>query len=245
MTETTENTAGTALSQVAPGALARLQDGKPWTVADLADILAAPVPAPADKMPIPEPAKTVTIGDKLRKALNALPNVFGSVQPSERRSLDPAEIAKITEEYQEIETVKGQLGKRQEAIKESMRIHQDFQAEAEGAAGTRILSGAAAGHVLAATPGKPFETPVEGFEDAWQQRYVKGSTSQDLGILKELFDSGKITRAEYLSFTSEVRVLDEERIRAAIKKNPARSLEILGAITRRSAPSASLYAPKK
>jgi hypothetical protein len=42
-----------------------------------------------------------------------------------------------------------------------------------------------------------------------------------------------------------VRVLDDLKIQGFIRKNPARGLSILRAITTREAPSGSLYAPKK
>lgn len=245
MTQNEANAGTAALTQVAPGALARLQDAKPWTVADLADILAAPAAQVPEKQPLPEPVPPVTITDKLRKALRALPVCFGSVQPTERRRLEAAELTRITQEYQTIEAIKAQLAKRQDAIKEAVRIHQDFQAEDEGRTAIRVSGGVADGHYLAATPGAPFETAVDGMEDTWQQRYVKGSTSQEAKLLEELAAAGTISRAEYLGFTREVRVLDEERISTFIRKSPARGLAILASITKRNAPGASLYPPKK
>jgi hypothetical protein len=246
MTATTENLAGTALAQqVAPGALARLQDAKPWTVADLADIIAAPARQVSEDEALPQPAAPVNFTDKLRAALRKLPQVFGSVQPTERRRLEEAEIVRMTDEYNAIETVKAQMAKRQEAIKEAMRIHQDFLAADAGRTSIRIADGVARGHYLAATPGEPFEVAVAGYEDSWSQRYVKGGTSQSLTLLTELLDTEEISREEFNAFTHAVRELDEAKIAAYIRKNPKRGLQILTAITRRSAPGASLYAPKK
>ncbi len=154
---------------------------------------------------------------------------------------------RLTEEIIAIDELSKQLGSRKKAIQEYVRTHMDFAAEEQGLAPLcdRVADGVAKGHYLVASPGTPFEVPVEGYADAWQQRYVKGEVTQDLATLTELRDAGKITQAEFNACTREVRVLDEDKIKGLIKKNPRRGLAILAAITRRSAPGASLYAPKK
>jgi hypothetical protein len=245
MTETIENTTGTALAQVAPGALARAKGSEPWTVADLAEILAAPAAELPEADPFPAPAKPVNFTTTLRSALRNLPKTFGLVSPAERRRLGTEELAQLTAEIITIDTVSTQLGTRKTAIQEIVRTHMDFVAEAEGVAGDRVADGVAKGHYLAAKPSEPFEIPVDGYADCWQQRFVKGKTSQDKTILDGLVEAGTISREEMLGFTREVRTLDDAKIAAFIRKNPARGLQILAAITTRSAPSASLYPPKK
>lgn len=244
MTEQTETATGTALAQVADGVLARVQGNQPFTVSELADLMARPPARLPQGNPLPGPAPQVNFTDKLRRALKGLPAVFGVVMPTERRKLESAELVRLTEEIITIDVLLDELTQRREAIKEVVRIHQDFEAEAEGIT-ERVAEGAAKGHYLAGQPGKPFKTAVEGYADPWQQRYVKGGTSQQLSLLQELLDAGTITQAEFNGFTRAVRVLDEDKIRAAIRQRPRRSLQILSAITRRSAPGASLYAPKK
>jgi hypothetical protein len=247
MTETNETHAGTALAQVAPGALARVKDAKPWTVADLADILAGPARELPGDAPFPAPPTPVKFTDALRGALRSLPTVFGKVTPTERRKLEAAEITSLTNEINAIDEVAAQLAARRKAIQEAVRTHQDFKAEDQGLTPrcNRIADGVAKGHYLIADPGDPYETAVDGYADAWQQRYVKGKTSQSQDLLDALAAEGKITRQEYLACTRETRNLDEDKIKVLIRKNPQRGLEILAAITTRSAPGASLYAPKK
>lgn len=245
MTETTQAPAGTALAQVAEGVLARVQDGKPFTVAELAELMARP----AQKLPkdaeFPAPPAPVRFTDALRRALRALPEVFGKVSPTERRKLEAAEVKALTDEIAAIDGAFSELESRREAIKELIRTHQDYQASEMGVAGERIASGTAKGHYLSAKPGEPFTTPVEGYGDCWQQRYVKGKSSQRMTTLEALLADGKITRAEYLGFTSARRDLDEMKIAEYVRRHPARGLEILAAITVQGAPSASLYPPKK
>ncbi len=247
MTASTDTTGTAELAQVASGVLARLRDAKPWTVAEMADLVSAPAPELPEAEPFPAPAEPVTFTDRLRSALRSLPTLFGKVAPTERRKLEAAELVRLTEEIIAIDELSKQLGSRKKAIQEYVRTHMDFAAEEQGLAPLcdRVADGVAKGHYLVASPGTPFEVPVEGYADAWQQRYVKGEVTQDLATLTELRDAGKITQAEFNACTREVRVLDEDKIKGLIKKNPRRGLAILAAITRRSAPGASLYAPKK
>jgi hypothetical protein len=243
-----ESPAGTALAQVAPGVIARVRDEKPFTVTELADLLAAPAPVLPEAEEFPAPPKPVKVTEALRKGLRALPSVFGIVAPAERRRLDDAEVAALTVEINAIDAVASELGARKTAIQEYMRTHMDFAARDDGTLTSdtqRIASGVAKGHYLLGKPEDPYEVEVQGYGDPWQQRYVKGKTSQDQSLLDELVAADHVSRPEYLALTREARLLDEDKIKAFIKRNPARGLAILAAMTRRSAPSASVYAPKK
>jgi hypothetical protein len=238
-------TTGTAVEQVAPGALALAQSGQQINIAELADKLLAPAPlAPLDS-PFPNPPKPRAVSDKLRTALRSVAAVFGGVQPTERRKLEAAEVKSLTDEATVITAITKPLGERLKDIQAVMRMQVDFLAEEQGLGNERIAGGVSEGHWLAATPGSPFEVRVEGYEDAWQQRYVKGGTDTSLKALEGLQESGEVTRKEYLAMTAEVRVLDETKMAAFIHKNPQRGLEILKKISTRGTPSASLYAPKK
>lgn len=248
MTATTATTTGTELAQVAPGVLSLVKGHEQWTVADLADKLAAPVKELPVTEPFPKLPKPVTFANTLKAALHSLPKVFGKFTPTERRKLESAELSALTEEALAISAAAKPMAERLKAIQEIVRHHMDFVAEDRGLAGKdtkRVASGVAKGHYLVAAPEKPFEVGVEGYEGVWQQRYTSGGTAQDQTILEKLEAEGTITRKEYLDFTSEVRVLNQEKIAAAIRRNPERALQILAAITTRSAPGASLYAPKK
>jgi len=242
----TENeTTGTAVEQIAPGALALAQSGQQLSIADLADKLLSPPPLAPLNSPFPQPPAPKAVTDRLRSSLRAVAAAFGGVQPTERRKLEAAEVKSLTDEAAIITAITKPLGARLKDIQEIIRMHGDFVAEDRGMASERISGGVGEGHWLAATPGSPFEIPVDGYEDPWQQRYVKGGTETSLRVLGELVDSGEVTRKEYLAMTAEVRVLDETKMASFIHKNPQRGLEILKKISTKGAPSASLYAPKK
>jgi len=248
MTDTESGTAaGTAVEQVALGALALVKSGDPWTLGALSKILAGPIPETAPDVPLPEAAPAASLTDKFKAALKKLPSVFASVMPTEPRKLEEAELTRITDEYLTLEAVADEIVKRQEAIKETIRHHQDAVALENGKArdSDRIADGAARGHLLAAGPGEPFKTPVKGFSDPWRQQRTSGAVTISEADLYRMFDEMQITRAEFLACTRQVRKFDEMCMSAFIRKDPQRGLEILRSITKTSAPGASLYSPKK
>lgn len=246
--ETAQGTnSGATLEPVAPGALARVTGDKPWTIGDLADLLAGPAPEFAGAAALPAAPAKVKLTEVLRRALRALPDLFGVVTPDEARALDRDEIRALTDEANAISTVMGELSARKEAIKESIRNHQDAQAEAAGLpdGAVRVADGSARGHWLMAEPGKPFETAVDGYTDCWQQRFVSGKVSVSGHVIDDLYGAGEIDRATYLACTSERRAYDPDKMQAFIRKDPVLGLSVLARMTTRSAPSASVNAPKK
>jgi hypothetical protein len=232
--------------QVAPGAIALASGATPWTILDLVEKLNPPVPVlPADE-PAPKPAKIVTVSDTLKRALRAIPAAFGSVQPTESRKLEAAELKALTDEAVAIREVTTPLGERLKAISEVIRHHMDHcPQDAENY--ERIARGEAKGHLLLAAPGEPYEVAVEGYDDAWQQRYIAGKPSVVGAEVDSLYKDGTITREEFLSCTSveAARFYDEHKLARFIKRNPERGLQILAMITHRAPATASVYAPKK
>jgi hypothetical protein len=245
---TDDRTAGTAeLEQVAPGsqAYALVADpSKKWTLDDLLEMLAGAAAQPRE-VPAPAAAEEVTITDELREALRQLPEVFGGVVPTEPRKLEQAELARITRERAAIARVVTALGKRDKSIDETVRNHMDAEAREQGITEPVVSEGVAKGHVLAAQKGVPFSVAVPGFEDGWQQRLVKGRSEMQFALLADLLLAGTITRAEYLAVTTEVRVIDEDKVRKMVRKAPKRFLAIVRAATVRKPDTASLVPPKK
>jgi hypothetical protein len=244
MTETDARTAGTDLEQVAPGSLAYVtatDPSKKWDLAKLAGMLGGDA-VPPEVAPQPKPTEPVRITPELKAALRRLPEVFGSVAPTEARRLEAAEVKRLTDERTVINQVVTALGSRDKDIDEAMRSHMDALA-AEGS--PVIAEGVAKGHRLLASEREPFEVPVEGYEDAWQQRKVRGKAEMSLGLLADLLVAGTITKEEFMALTAQVRVLDEDKIKRAVRKSPARVLSILRAITVRKGDTAQLVPPKK
>jgi hypothetical protein len=247
MTETTEQVAGTAVEQVAPGsaAYALVSDpSKKWALTALLEALDG-APEKTKEIKAPAAPEVIEVKDELRTALRVLAQAFGSVQPTEPRKLEQAEVVKITTEMDAINTALGLIGKRAKAIDEAMRNHMDAIAREQGITGPVVTTGVSAGHILAAKAGEPFEVPVEGFADPWQQRLVKGKSELSEALVADMLASGTITKAEFNSLTIPVRVLDESAIKTAIRRSPARVLGILKAATVRKPDTASLYSPKK
>lgn len=247
--ETAEGTtAGTELAAVAPGAIARVKSGRPFTVFDLADLLAGPARRFQKEDALPGPAPRVEFTAVLRNALKALPDLFGQVMPDKARLLDRHEVKALTDEMNAITVIEEQLKQRKEAIKATMRNHQDFQGQEDGTASgsVRIAEGVAKGHLLLGRAGQPYETPVDGYADCWQQKMVRGKVEVDGSGIFDLFKAGLVEHEEMLAFTRVAgRVYDEDKAQAFIRKNPERGLKILAALTVRLAPSASLVSPKK
>lgn len=220
-----------------------VRGGAPFTVADLAARLAAPA-APAEVTPakLPKPSR---LPDTAQAALDALPEVFNSFNLPEVRLLTSDERRRLTEEAVRIAEIAKPLADRLEAIKAMIEVHID-QTAPEGT--PLIATGKHKGHALVATEGEPHEIRVPGFEDAWRQQYTKGATQPRMEKLLDLLAGHKITRDEYLAFTSvpEVpRQLDEDKIRKLIARSPERALEILAAISVTAPPTASIVSPKK
>jgi hypothetical protein len=250
MTAQAETAEGTSaeLAPVAPGAIDRVKGDKPWSMLDLAEILARPAAqfgGEADKLPVPAPKVKFT--DKLRQALKSLPDLFGQVMPDEVRVLDRHELKAITEEAVALALIEKEAKARLDNIRKVIRNHQDKAAEAAGLPeGTqRVSEGVAKGHWLLAAEGEPHKTPVDGYADPWQQQKVSGKVTVDYSVLGDLARDGEVTRAEFLALTREVRAFDEAKAQDFIRKNPGRGLAILARMTRRSAPSATLVSPKK
>lgn len=202
-----------------------LADAKVVSLTDLAQrMIDEPVITSGN---FPDLAPKVEITAEDGAALVALPEVFGKVQPTERREVTVAEANLLMREAQVIKTITDLLEGREEAIKTIVRHHLDIQAEAAGAAGpdtprTPVGNYAVPGSLPAPETGQQFNRIL-----------TKGRTSIDSARLKELFQAGAISREEYLSFTREERVFDEMKAREAIKKNN-NLLGLLARITTRS-----------
>jgi hypothetical protein len=252
MTTTAEQHAA-EIEPVIAGAIRLLSDKPGITVADLAAAVVPPREAdpavpPAD---FPKLPKSIVLTETLKEALRKLPKIFGSVDIATRRTLTQDERTRLTEEAEVVRQLVTALTARKEAISEIMRVHMDVQAEIDHYAASRLAVAPGAryaalatprdqnGHYLLATSGNPHQVQVGA--RAWSQEYSSGSAEPKGAELEALHAAGAITRPEYLALTREVRNLDTEKMSAFIRRNPARGLEILRKITRRSDPKSAMY----
>lgn len=176
--------------------------------------------APFDEpKPLKAPA-SVSMTDGLVAALTVLPAVFAKRQVTEIRQLTSEELEALGEEQLTIDAIMRPLKARFEVIKENVRHHLDQR----GAAGDRVTSETevdANGHYVFARPQQPDILAIPGTGKVWSNQYSSGSVQIDGGKLLDMYESGAITREQYLAFTKEVRVFDETKAFASMAKDPS------------------------
>lgn len=201
-------------------AAAQIASGK----ATLADVFAAihgvnrdnEVAAVGQRTPPPVPALTE---DQIT-AIKRLPEVYGQVTPTTDRALNKTEAQRIVEERKTIDEVLTVLKKRkEESIRETLANHLDHLLIASTTEEERDLYGTdAKGHFQIKQ-----EVPVEGTDQKIQKTISDPKPHLSMAKVQEAHEAGLIDRPTYLAITKKPevpRVLDEERLVKAIKKDP-------------------------
>lgn len=201
-------------------------------------ILKALVEDPTEVVGLPKPPKKIELSDEAHHALQILPAVFGRVQPEVVRPLTDVEQKEIGEEALTLEAILNDLKARQEAIKETIRHHLDHTAITSGRVtpDTPIDKN---GHYVLGELKNPARLPIPGTNREWSSEYRSGKVTLSFDELLRLYEVGEIDRATFLAFTKEVRVLDEEKVYKAVRKQPG-LLGVLKKITKRGLPGSAL-----
>lgn len=207
------------------------------------DILKALVDSPTEQVAIPRAPKKVELTDEAHRALAVLPAVFGRVQPESARVLTEQEQEALGEEALVLEAILDSLVSRKEAIKEAVRNHLDKAAEEEGDVSADTPKDKN-GHYVLGRPRNPWTLRIPGTNKQWSSSYRAGRVSLDGDELLRLYETNEITREQYLEFTREVRVLDENKIWKAVRKSPEK-LGLVKKITKRGLPGSALTISKK
>lgn len=228
-------------------------------LADLAAQITEEVPtfwaAPGVVVPFPDVPSPVTLTPAIREALEALPEVFGKTSIEKRRTMTDAEILDVYREHEALKALEDALKSRRDSLKTYVRHHLDVDAEETNRAipadvydkdGNKIAEASPRdphGHYVLGEKGKPERLNIPGTNQAFSREASSYKAKVSGDRLQELYEAGEITREEYLSFTREVRVFDEEKARKALSKDKS-LLGLLARITERGGMKSALYVRK-
>jgi hypothetical protein len=227
----------TELSPIVKQGSLALKD-KDATLASVVSAVLAVMPEVEAVVPVPKVPQPLVLDQETKEALSQVPAVFAAVQPETARVLTETEVASLYLEREVLRKVTDVLDGRDEAIKEYIRNHFDRIVEAEGKAESAAID--AKGHYVVATKGNPERLPISGTNKAWSREYRAGKPSVNGERLLEMYEAGEISREDYLAFTRETRVFDEDKAYAAIVAKPER-LEILANLAVPATESTSIF----
>lgn len=248
--------ADTALATIIERGTYALKHNADLTLAELAAAITEEVPAfwaaPGVVVPFPEIPSPVVMTDAIQEALNALPAVFGKTNIDKRRTMTEAEILDVYKEHEALKALEDSLKDRRDNLKEYVRTHMDVDAEERNLAvpadvfdkdGNKIVDASPRdkhGHYVLGEKGKPERLNVPGTNKAFSREASSYKAELSGERLTELHEAGVISREDYLAFTREVRVFDEDKARKSIAKDK-RFLGLLARITERGGMKSALY----
>lgn len=227
------STPSTDLEVLATTAIRKITEGE----IDLQAILKTITPAPAaPALPAAPPLPAVITEDQ-RKALDRLHEVFGKVVPTDRRALQPAEVTALVDERMTLDEIEKLASKRKEGIRTAVCNHLDVEAEEDGNIPEDATRDKDGHYVL---PGK---VPAPDLGKAFSREVRAGTPHITADGLKALVDSGDLSHEDYLEMTTQVRVVDENKIMLRLRKNP----DLVRALQKATTPvgkTASVYLRK-
>lgn len=230
--------------------------------ASLAEIAAAitdEVPTfwamPGQVVPFPDIPTPVQMTSQMQTDLETLPEVFGKVNLDSRRTLTEDEIVLVYREHEALKDLENALKGRRDNLKAYIRHHLDVAAEEENRAvpadvydknGDKIVEASPrdpSGFYVLGEKGKPERLNIPGTNQAFSREASSYKAQVSGDRLTELYNAGEISREDYLAFTREVRVFDEEKARKALAKD-RRLLGLLAKITERGGMKSALFVRK-
>ncbi len=166
-------------------------------------------------------------------------DVFGQVVPTERRALSSTESAALVEEKETLDELKKMAESRQRNIRITVFNHMDVEAEGQEITKEAIRGGD--GHYILA--GEARGEPDTSKRFTREVRNNAPALSAD--ALKNLVDDpdADFSHEDYLGMTTQVRVMDENKVLLALKKDPRLIVAIAGAV-RPGSKSSSMYLRK-
>jgi hypothetical protein len=164
---------------------------------------------------VPEPSEVVAqaplpavITDAQKAALAKLTQVFGKVVPDSVRALTDDEVSGLMDERLTLDEVEKLAKDRKAVIRTTVLNHIDSETEEETERDKE-------GHVLRAAK---VADPATGKAFSWEMRKHGGTLDPE--SLLALVEDGTIERSTYLAMTTQVRVVDENKVMLELKKHP-------------------------
>lgn len=194
--------------------------------------------------PFPAVGKHVEITPAFADAIMQLKEVWGSVEPKTRRALNEKEHAALYRERQVLKTIKDTLDARYNAINVIVKHHMDIRAEVEDRADPVATPRDTKGHYAIARRGQPERMDIPGSNEQWSREYRSNGAALSPDELLRMYEDEEISREDYLSFTRQARVVDEDKVMRAVVADPRR-LRILYQIGQGKTPVVQLYVRKK
>lgn len=170
--------------------------------------------------------KLPVVTDEQRAALKELLDVYGQVAPTERRKLSEQEKVSLVKERKVLDIVKAMVEKRVEDQKTIVHNHLDAEAEADGRADDNTPRHPEKGFYLLVGEVEAPEQPKK-----FSRSTRGGSASLSVQDLQNLEAFGTITHEDFLAMTSQVRVVDEHKLRIWMRSRPDKLADIQSAVT--------------
>jgi hypothetical protein len=234
-----------------------LKEGK--SLKEVADLIADPLPdlrGYVETIPFPPVPTPVVITPEVEAAIKRLPDVFNKVELSDRRQMTGEELVAVYDEWLVLKAISGLLESRAEALKEYVRTHMDVHAEeinvavrkaqvdkTTGEVIVEATSRSNDGHYILSSKGNPERANIPTTNKAFSREFRAGTLTLDTSQVEEMFKNEELTREQYLSFTREMRVFDEDKAHKAMIDNHA-LLAVLKRMSVRTQPGTSLYVRK-
>ncbi len=211
----------------------------------LSDVLSDVAPVEEVKVPevLPVPAE---ITEAQQASLKALTKHFGKVVPTERRELETVEVVRLYEERKTLDDIEELAKTRKANIRTTILNHFDArferereEAQAEG--GDQNAPRDKEGHVLHAA-----RENVATTDQAWSWEMRGGTAVLTAETLAQLDAAGEIPHNLYLAMTTQVRVVNENRILELLTTDDAPDvLEAMRKASTKTAGSGALFLRKQ
>jgi hypothetical protein len=206
--------------------------------ASVSDVLRATRPEASKvtlaETPIPQDP---SLNEEAWDAIEKVAGLLGALElPKHRRMLSAPELEDVTRTYEALQTAQKGLDRARNQIKAAAFNHFDAVAVQEGKI-TEETQFTKEG--WAVVEDKESAT-VEGLRKVLTREVSGGKIQLPLDSLRDLVEDEKLDQADFLALTKQIRVVDEDRVMAWLRKNADRA-DVLAEATEVGKSSASFW----